>query len=89
MTDIFASARGPMQARPFPLAPLLEVAGHPSLRRLALLLGVNGSALSRANATGLTWRQADTWACRIGKHPAEVWPSVWWSACDDDEMEEI
>ena len=88
MTDVFASLRGPIEPRPFDVEPLLAVAGEPSLSRAALRLGVRQSTLSRAVALGITWRQADAWACRLRQHPAEVWPDTWWADIDFDDSSE-
>lgn len=85
--DIFASVRGPLEPRPFPLAPLFAHAEATSLRRLAFLLGLDGSTVSGVQHSGLTWRQADEWAIRLGKHPAEVWPDIWWSCIEPEEDE--
>lgn len=82
--DVFASVRGPMMARPFPLAPLFEVTHCTSIRSLAFALGLDTASVSRAVTAGLTWRQADTWACRLGRHPSEVWGQLWFADCDPD-----
>jgi hypothetical protein len=84
MTDVFASARGPLEPRPFPLAPLLALIDA-TPAALALRVGASGSTVHRAAAAGLTWHQADVWAVRIGKHPAEVWPS-WWDHIDPEDV---
>lgn len=60
--------------RQWPLAPL--VAMRPDARDA---LGVSSSAWSDANIRGLSDRNADRWACRLGLHPGVVWEG-WWEA---------
>lgn len=86
VVDPFADLRGPMEPRPFDLASLLEVAGEPSPHRFAIRLGISGSTITRARDHELTWQQADTWACRAGFHPAEVWPH-WYAEVDPEDDE--
>ena len=87
--DIFASARGPIEPRPFPIADLLEAAHETSPWRLALLVGCGGGAMTHALEHGLSWRQADNWAIKLGKHPCEVWGVRWWTAIEPwDEEDE-
>lgn len=80
--DLFASVRGPIELRPFPIAPLLELTGL-SLSRLALRVGASGSVVSRAKGAGLTDAQADRWAVACGFHPSEVWPD-WFALAPND-----
>ena len=82
--DVFAAVRGPVEARPFPLGPQVDTAGETHWL-LALRLGVSWATYCRARTVGLTWQQADVWACRIGKHPSEVWGMAWWAECEGDE----
>lgn len=88
--DIFASARGPLEPRPFPIAPLLAAAHVSMAWKLGEMVSAANSTIAHAEANGLTWHQADVWACRIGRHPSELWPVLWWSTCprDDDEPEQ-
>ena len=62
----------------WPLAPLLEAAGgtRDSLRERC---GASGSDIAVAARNGVTDRQADTWATRLGCHPGEIWGD-WFTA---------
>lgn len=56
----------------WPAAPLLEVVGtHTAATRK---LGVSGTEIARADREGLTDRQADHWASKLGLHPSMIWP---------------
>ena len=71
------------------VADLLEAANETSPWRLALLVGCGGGAMTHALEHGLSWRQADNWAIKIGKHPCEVWGVRWWTAIEPwDEEDE-
>lgn len=72
--------------RIFPLGPLLVAAKVPTLNQLALKVRAGLPAIRRADLEGLTWPQADVWACRLGCHPAEVW-SDWWAQVNPEEEE--
>lgn len=65
--------RGPR----LPLGPLRKASGAREVTELARMLGVDRATLHRAARPGLTVRRADMWACRLGVHPACVWPD-WW-----------
>ena len=45
-------------------------------------LRVSGVTAKHAIDHGLTDRQADTWAIRLGYHPIEIWPTY----CDQKEQ---
>lgn len=82
----------------YPLAPLAAAArielhrpGRPSdddqadagLHALAQRIGITHRQARRILHTGLTDRQADRFATRIGMHPASIWPE-WWDGAGDD-----
>ena len=82
----------------YPLEPLAaalridlgQVGGHrhdtDQLTGMALLaarIGVGHRTATRARQHGLTDRQADHWATRVGLHPSMVWPT--WSTNLDSE----
>jgi Bacterial regulatory proteins, gntR family len=69
-------ARLPKGDRWWPLQPLLDaVAMTPG--SLSGRLGVAGNQLALAVRRGLTDRQADEWAIRLGVHPMSVWGWAW------------
>ena len=59
--------------RPYALDRLLDAVGMSS-GELGAHVFASGSTVRRVGAEGLTEEQADTWACRLGLHPALVWP---------------
>lgn len=76
----------------FAVAPLLDVIAatfHPAkhferryvVSHTARRLGVDRSVIYRAKHVGLDEFTADLWACRLGLHPSEIWPT-WWSSHD-------
>lgn len=67
------SWHGTMGPRPFPWGPLEELAGG-TIARAAALLDVDRTQAYRWRRYGLTVDQADELACRVGLHPANVWP---------------
>ena len=80
--------------RPFPVGPVLssrradrhleDTSGITMLDVAILLKCTNGQKYPQLRQ-GLTVEQADTVAVRLlGKHPCEVWPVEWWSACEAD-----
>lgn len=75
--DLWASARTP-KPRPWPLDALLRAAGIKTTTELAKRLRVSGTTIKDAAARQLTDERADSWAIRLGLHPAEVWPD-WWA----------
>jgi hypothetical protein len=60
----------------WPLRPLLDASGL-TARRLAGELGLSGSTVRIAARRGLSDRQADEWAIRLGMHPVFVWGWAW------------
>jgi hypothetical protein len=60
----------------WPLQPLLDASGL-TRTALAARLGVSGSTVLAASQRGLTDRQADEWAIRLGTHPLLVWGWAW------------
>jgi DNA-binding transcriptional regulator YdaS (Cro superfamily) len=60
----------------WPLQPLLDASGL-SRSRLAVALSLSGVTLRTASRCGLTDRQADQWAIRLGLHPLSVWGWAW------------
>lgn len=57
----------------WPLAPLLDAAGHPPVHDLATRVGVTSRTVWRWHHTGLTDTQADHAAIALGYHPANIW----------------
>lgn len=86
--------------RRYPLAPLAHILGielgrvggsqpgqpRAGLAALAEHLGISHTMAQRLNAQGLSDTQADRYACRIGHHPSEIWPT-WWAGTDLTEHE--
>lgn len=71
----------PAPSRTFPIEPLLELIPEPPapLTRLGVVrkaLGIDQRNQARMTR-GLTWVTADRAACRLGYHPAEIWPDLW------------
>ena len=60
----------------WPLQPLLDVC-RISAGSVGHHLGVGRNQLARALERGLTDRQADEWAIRLGVHPMTVWGWAW------------
>jgi DNA-binding transcriptional regulator YhcF (GntR family) len=60
----------------WPLQPLLDASGL-TARRLAAELGLSGTTVRQAAKRGLSDRQADEWAIRLGLHPLLVWGWAW------------
>lgn len=69
--------RGERGGRRWSAAELLDAAGVSALVA-AEVLGVRPRSVHRAVVDGLNEPTADRWACRMGFHPAVVWPE--WSA---------
>ena len=69
------------EPRPYDLAALVAAAGA---RVEARRLHVSGSAFARMRLVGLTERQADEAAVRLGLHPGLVWER-WWQRDDADD----
>jgi Bacterial regulatory proteins, gntR family len=60
----------------WPLQPLLDASGL-TPTRLAAELGLSGTTVRVAARRGLSDRQADEWAIRLGLHPLLVWGWAW------------
>lgn len=58
----------------YPIAPLVAATGAANLRVLADRLGYWHNYVRTVAPRGLTERQADRWATRLGLHPSNVWP---------------
>ena len=71
-----AVARLPTGERWWPLQPLLDAVGL-TPGSLSGRLGVAGNQITLAVRRGLTDRQADEWAIRLGVHPLSVWGWAW------------
>jgi regulatory GntR family protein len=71
----------PKGDRWWPLPPLLDAVGLTS-GGLGGRLGISGHQLALAARRGLTDRQADEWAIRLGVHPLSVWGWAWVSDAD-------
>lgn len=69
----------PRQRR-LPLEPL--VAAHGTVTALAAALGRSREQVARWRSGGLPLGSADSVACALGRHPAEVWPE--WYALSQD-----
>lgn len=72
MTLLVAAA-----ASRYPLADLETAAGATDLAHLARMLGVSHHWVRVLADAGLSERQADHFAVRLGLHPSWVWPQ-WW-----------
>lgn len=66
-------------AHRYPLEPLLDAARATDLSHLAELLGITPSYVHRLRHEGLTEKQADHFAVRLGMHASWIWTD-WWSA---------
>jgi hypothetical protein len=75
-TTTDASTAVALDGAGWPLEPLLEAAAL-TAGRLAGELGLSGTTVRRAARQGLTDRQADEWAIRLGLHPLLVWGWAW------------
>jgi hypothetical protein len=60
----------------WPLQPLLDASGL-TVGQLAAELGLSGTTVRQAARRGLSDRQADEWAIRLGLHPLLVWGWAW------------
>lgn len=57
----------------YPLEPLMEAGGFKSMSALRVVFPMGGPEYRRVKA-GLSFDQADRWACRIGYLPWAIWP---------------
>jgi GntR family transcriptional regulator len=71
-----AATSGEPRGAGWPLQPLLDASGL-SRSRMAVVLSLSGVTLRTASQRGLTDRQADQWAIRLGLHPLSVWGWAW------------
>lgn len=65
------------RSRPFPMQPLLDVTPGDSAKKKAKALGLDRIQIVRWLDYGLTEAQADELACKVGKHPIDIWPDIW------------
>ena len=65
----------------WPMDPLFKVSRADNVWQLMKQLRVSGVTAKHAIDYGLTDRQADTWAIRLGYHPIEIWPTY----CDQKD----
>jgi hypothetical protein len=75
-TDITGNPELAGAERWWPLQPLLDLC-QVSVGSLSGRLGVGGNQIARAIERGLTDKQADEWAVRLGVHPMSVWGWAW------------
>lgn len=72
----------------YPLQPLLDhLADHhiTSERQIATHLNISRRTVRHhLHTRTLTWTEADTYACHLGHHPYELWPT-WLDDQDDQE----
>lgn len=52
---------------------------HVSDKDCGKRLGVSERQIRKARIQGMDWTQADLFACRIGRHPVEIWGEEWLS----------
>lgn len=66
----------PRGERWWPLQPLLDIR-RISPASLGHQLGIGSNQIANAIERGLTDKQADEWAIRLGLHPMSVWGWAW------------
>ena len=81
-TEAVESATG--EGQRWALRPLLDACGLTGLAGLAAELGVSRDVVTAAGRRGLSDRQADEWAIRVGWHPLLVWGWDWITAATPD-----
>jgi len=69
----------------WPIEPLTAITG--SCNGIVRLCGAAGGTVSHAALYGLTDRQADLWATRLGRHPDTIWPG--WCAAALTPLDEM
>jgi hypothetical protein len=84
---------GPKPQPRLPIDPLLEVAermwaphsGQPvgPVGKLTSLLGIDRGSVWRAAREGVTIYTADQWAVRLGYHPSQLWPDLFYADLTD------
>lgn len=67
---------GPKPQPRLPAEPLL-VMWDRNMSMMARSLGVSRRAVQHWNEIGLSWRQADEVAGKLGLHPFDIWGSAW------------
>jgi hypothetical protein len=72
-----------MPDRTFPRDPLLRVMRADGLAPSAHGLSVSGTTWRRWGIQGLSEAEADHYACRLGRHPVEVWGLDWYETDAD------
>ena len=77
--------RGSIPGPRLPVGPLMVASGVGTVRRFADLVGTQSRAVERALLQGLTYWQADVWACRAGM---SVW-QVWGVACCNEANHDL
>lgn len=61
-----------------PIDVLRAYAEVRSIHGLAAVAGVTPRSVVRWRRDGsIPWRHADVVACRLGLHPANIWPELW------------
>jgi hypothetical protein len=75
-TDTTVGVTSLMEELGWPLQPLLDACGL-TATAMSRQLGIGGATVSRAARHGLSDRQADEWAIRLGFHPLMVWGWAW------------
>jgi hypothetical protein len=73
-----------VEARRWALRPLLSACGLASPAGLAAELGISRDNVTAAGRRGLSDRQADEWAIRVGLHPVLVWGWDWVTAASPE-----
>ena len=79
-TPVTATGEG----RRWALRPLLDACGLSGPAGLAAELGISRDNVTAAGRRGLSDRQADEWAIRVGLHPLLVWGWDWVTAATPD-----
>lgn len=69
--------------RRYPLEPFMHAAEFSSMVQLRRVFPMNGREYRRVIDSGLSFWQADRWACRVGLLPEDVWPE--WRAAEPVE----
>ena len=69
----------------FPLQPVMNLTRCENYEQLALRLGVTGDAVRQWSVRGLSSKQADFVATKLGFHPLNIWESYNDDLFDDFE----
>ena len=70
-TTMTRPARGP--ALRFPLQPVIDLTRAESYEQLGIRLGVSGDAVRQWSVRGLSSKQADFVATKLGYYPLSIW----------------